>query len=390
MANVLHFPNAEAPQDDSSARETALDITLSAIVEAPAGSGKTGLLMQRYLKLLASPSVTQPEEVLAITFTNKAAAELRERVLHQLEAAHHNTPIADAFQQQTRDFASAVLARDAQLGWHLLTRPHRLNLRTIDSVCAEIANALPLLSGSGAPRRPTEDATPLYRQAAQRTLFQLGGSDAILHAALRTILLHRDASISDVERLLAQMLAAREQWGELIPLNPDELTDEALDNLVRPRLERTLESIVCAGLSRALNALPAHLLTDLTTLAADLGLEPGYKDAPSPISLCANLRLPPQAAADHLDHWLALIHLVTTASTKSWRKSFNINHVGFNASKAAKADLLRIVNDLEAHGADELLHALLSIRTLPPTRYPDEQWAVAKSLFHVLRRALAE
>jgi ATP-dependent helicase/nuclease subunit A len=391
MANVLRFPaTTPEPADDTAARESALDTRSSCIVEAPAGSGKTGLLMQRFLKLLAEPSVAQPEEVLAITFTNKAAAELRERVLAQLEAAHHNTPVEDPFQQATRDLALAALARDAQLGWSLLDRPHRLNLRTIDSVCAEIANALPLLSGSGAPRQPTTDADPLYHLAAQRTLLQLGGSDPALHNALRTVLLHRDGSLADCESLLAKMLAAREQWGELVPLGPGALDDATLDTEVRARLERSLESIVCAGLSRALRLMPPALLHDLTHLAATLGLEPGYNGAPSPIAICANQHESPAAVADHLDHWLALIHLVTTASSKSWRKGFNKNHIGFELPKAAKAELQRVIADLDAHGSGDLCAALCDILVLPPSQYPDEQWHVAKALFHVLRRALAE
>src|ERR1700680_1259821 len=70
---------------DRAARERAIGADGSVLVQAPAGSGKTTLLVQRYLRLLALADA--PERILALTFTRRAAEEMRERVLLALGAA---------------------------------------------------------------------------------------------------------------------------------------------------------------------------------------------------------------------------------------------------------------------------------------------------------------
>ncbi len=398
MADLFVVPKGESTRGDAEAerppdwqeRERALDIRWSWIVEAPAGSGKTGLLIQRYLKLLADESVEQPEQVLAITFTVKATSEMRERVMTQLEDAACSDALngASEFDMETRALAKAVLRRDALLGWGLLEHPRRLKIRTIDSVCGEIAHSLPVLSGSGGGQSPAEDATPMYREAARQTLMQLGGDDAPLDAALRTVLLHRDGSLADCERLLMEMLPLRNQWGELVPLlGRPGMTDEFLDREVLPQLQKALEQAICDGLSQLSQSVPGGVLQELASLAGEMGHADGYRGAPSPIAIWAGLYDAPQEVAEDLGRWLGLIHLVTTGGNK-WRSAFQKNYLMFEVDKDYAARLRGLVDELREH--EKVLESIKRVKCLPPPVYPQEQWRVAKALFRVLSRALAE
>jgi ATP-dependent exoDNAse (exonuclease V) beta subunit len=381
-------PQSATAPPDAHEREQALDISQSWIVEAPAGSGKTGLLIQRYLKLLADDSVETPDQVLAITFTNKATAELRERVLGRLENAASNAAPANEFDRLTQPLARAVLERDRALNWNILAQPDRLNIRTIDSLCSEIARSLPVLSGSGGRQSPVTDAEPLYALAAQRTFLQLGGSDPALNAALRLILLHRDGNLADCEALLGEMLARRDQWGELVPLGRRELDDEYLDANILPLLQRALEQAIRAAIAQLARSLPPDLLERLCEAAAEMAHLDGYNGRPSPIALWAHRDDLPGLTSDDLAHWRALMHLLVSPSQKTWRRGFNSNHVGFLTTKAERERLKELVEELQHR--DDLLPAILRLGALPPAIYPPEQWVVAKALFRILSRALIE
>ena len=84
---------------DHAVRREAIDPTRSFCVSAPAGSGKTELLTQRLLALLAR--VDRPEQVLAITFTRKAASEMALRVMEKLDQARENIPVTAEHERQT-------------------------------------------------------------------------------------------------------------------------------------------------------------------------------------------------------------------------------------------------------------------------------------------------
>jgi ATP-dependent exoDNAse (exonuclease V) beta subunit len=392
MSNLLLFPGLHTePQRaqirDAAAREEALDITRSFLVEAPAGSGKTGLLIQRFLKLLAA--VDDPRSILAITFTRKATSEMQERVLAQLAAAAANMPPEKDFDRLTRPLAVAVLARDAQLGWNLLDNPARLNIRTIDGISQAIAGALPVLSGSGGAQSPSDDPGPLYTEAARRTLLQLGGTDEALSSALEIVLLHRDGDLANCEALIASMLKTRDQWGELVPLSRPALDDSYLDQTVLPALDKALDRAICRSLSRLSAAIPTGVLRSLSELAAEMALNEGYRGNASPIALCQGWTMPPEEKTAHLDHWRALLHLLVTkdGSVRSG-KGIKINTVGFRVDPHQRAELVRILDVIRDN--EPLRERLHSVRSLPPGEYPREQWPVTKALFRVLARALAE
>ena len=98
---------------DKDARAQALDISQSFIVQAPAGSGKTALLTQRFLALLSKVE-RMPEQIVALTFTKKAAFEMRTRIMSALLSARDEPQPDSAHQQSTWRLARQVLARDAQ------------------------------------------------------------------------------------------------------------------------------------------------------------------------------------------------------------------------------------------------------------------------------------
>ena len=388
VAELLRFPSSPlAAPPDAEARQQALDIRRSFIVEAPAGSGKTGLLIQRLLKLLTDPAVEQPEQALAITFTNKATAEMRDRVLahltaaaqsnaaepavlYQLAAAAYEPAAAEnEFQAETRELARAVLARDRQLGWTLADHPQRLNIRTIDSVCAEIARTLPVLSGSGGRLTPAEDAEPLHREAARRTLLLLGTGDAAFDTALRDLLLHRDGNLAECESLLANMLSMRDQWGDLVPLTNPQLDEAWLDANVLPRLELALDHAIRAVLTPLAQAFPAELLAELTNLAAEMAHREGYKGQLSPIAICKGKEQAPSTCADDLEHWRCLIHLIVKPSKpRDWRKTVSRNMVGFEIEKHHATHLKNIITRLS--DTPNLFEMLCAVRLAAPRPLP--------------------
>jgi ATP-dependent exoDNAse (exonuclease V) beta subunit len=356
---------------DHVARQAALDPERSFIVQAPAGSGKTGLLTQRFLRLLATAG--HPEEIVAITFTRKAAAEMRGRILQALAAARRPEP-AEPWERQTWRLAAAALSHAEAQGWNLLENPQRLRVRTIDSLCQYLARQMPLSSGFGEPPRVEEDARLLYRAAARSALAELE-AESELGVALARLLRELDNNLDALHGLLSDMLERRDQWLPiLLQPNPREAIEQALQAVVAAQLE---------AVQRAIPAGHGAELARLARYAAD------QVDAGHALSACRELRSLPPATPAGLPAWSALADLLLTQQG-AWRRSVD-KRCGFppgaGAAGLAKQDMLGLLDSLRS---DEALAALLhEVRRLPDPVYPDHEWAMIEALFTVLRGAAA-
>ena len=288
--------------------------------------------------------------------------------------------------------ARAALTHAEARGWKLLEQPQRLNIQTIDSLCMSIAHEQPLLARMGGHLQPQEDARPLYREAARRTLAHLGGKNRDLHASLLHLLQLRDNNLGDAQRLIAGMLANRDQWVHAFPLIGD-VTEEGWSE-TRLWLEAPFRQAIHRALKAVFELLPAH-----DVIAKEIVAMANYASSHlSDIDLSAvsHLRTLPEANEKFLDQWLCLCSLLLTNSGDSWRKQVTVRE-GFPAAVPRRKDsieqthkdrMMKVIQQLSR--VDGLLAALCSLRRLPPARYDEEQWQMLRDLFTVLRYAVAE
>ena len=138
MADQVRFefeppsPTASAGQaldetPDARARRLAVDPLRNVALEASAGTGKTRVLVDRYVRLLEAG--VAPRNILAITFTRKAAAEMRQRVMATLRQRHREGGITAARWREIRDAFNDI------------------SISTIDAFCLSLLHEFPLEAG---------------------------------------------------------------------------------------------------------------------------------------------------------------------------------------------------------------------------------------------------
>ena len=329
---------------DQKIRELALDPTKSFIVKAPAGSGKTELLTRRFLRLLTT--VNEPEEIIAVTFTRKAASEMRQRIIERLphsEAARCNE----------------------KFEWRLIENPNRLRIMTIDALCAMMANQMPILSHSGGKYEISDDSKMDYEKTIDDLLAQTQSSDP-WYDSLKALLVHFDNRIDKVRKILALLLAKREQW--LIYLADFQQNHLSIQRYFSERILRIIEQ----SIKKLENHFSNELKSEIENIYHQIGID-----------------IPKRETAEYWK-WMSE-NLLTKQNT--WRKQFNKKN-GFLSPSETKDKtekitrknniemMLSIMESLESE--EELKDSLLEFTRLPDEILSENQAKILQSIGVIL------
>ena len=349
--------------NDQSQRDQALDISDSFIVQAPAGSGKTELLTQRYLKLLSIAD--EPENVLAITFTNKAVDELKHRVVSSLEQAKSNPP-KKAHKLKTHKLANQVLKRSVLREWDVLNNPSRIKINTIDSLSSLIVSKHPSLEQLVPPRVMSDryEYEHMYQMAAEKTLMSIEEDD--YNESVARVFLYLDNQVDKFYRLLVYMLSKREQW----------LTRLYREGLNVELLEQTAQKIIIEHLQDLRVIASKCLNVDIFTL-----LKANTRPEVSKIN-----KLPGDKLSD-LSDWQIIADLLLVKSSGEWRKRID-KSLGFPPElKEQKKSLMRILKELDS--ADIFKKQLLELGQLPNAHQNQSTIINLNDISHVLKLGVA-
>ena len=368
---------------DEKIRQQALEPNQSFIVQAPAGSGKTELLIQRYLKLLGLASY--PEEILAMTFTRKAAAEMKERILSALIVAQTQPRPEQSHAQITWELGQKVLKQNQLREWNLMDNPARLRIVTIDSFCASITRRMPLLSRMGAGLGIQENAKNIYRETAQSILSLTENETNPYGTLVRNILRHLDNSKEDFINRIVQLLQKRDQWMISFFDPRENLETHPLNQEARNKLEQTLAKLIQSRLEELNSLLPLKIQQKIIQVATYSGLNLEDSNPSHPCTCLGKLQNFPATTVDNLDSWKGLAELFLTQNN-TFRKKPDAR-LGFPAGKDSTAKQMKetfqeLVEVLQENPA--LLLNLTKVKKLPREHFTDPEWDLLKSTIRLL------
>lgn len=358
---------------DADARKEAIDPRGSFIVQAPAGSGKTELLTDRVLALLAT--VNKPEEIIAITFTRKAAAEMHSRVMEKLTLGLKEIAPEHDYQKVSWQLAQKVISRDKELNWGLLKNPARLKIRTIDAFCSYLIKSMPYTSTFGGlpDAASAEQADAMYQKAAMQTL-ALADEVPEVKSKVEVLLRHLDVNQSKSVELIVEMLGQRDQWLELV-----------YDGVDIELLQITLEKIIQEQLQKLASSMPygwAQTLHPMLTTAANFKIATkGADPDKSPIDYFANWDGKPFGNdINAVNDWQKLAQVLLTGSD-TLRKTVDVR-MGFEAKSENKDAMVEWLKS--GNISDDAIENLAQAKMLPKQGYGETHKNLLDSFLYLL------
>ena len=334
--------------NDLRERDQALDTTQSFIVQAPAGSGKTTLLTSRFIRLLET--VDQPEEILAMTFTRKATAEMRERILEVLDPdSGKKLP-----QESANEAVERVRRRSAELGWNLHLQPSRLQIMTFDALATALIRCMPWSSRFGSVPGIVQDQDSVYAAAAANTIESADSGNDELCDAIKVLHAQLDNNSDRLQELIVSMLSSRDQWLRILFSNA--FTDDdklKMEDSWRMLIKSELDEI------RALFPQNARQILELDSL-----------DNSQPSAL---------------EYWREVADTLLTKAGK-WRSMTPKTALLLSIGKESFKEVVR--GCILVPKLDEKLRRIGA--SAPDPIYDERQWAVLRAASVILQQAVAQ
>ncbi|MEM7193466.1 MAG: UvrD-helicase domain-containing protein [Pseudomonadota bacterium] len=364
-----------APPGDQDARNEAMDPKRSFIVQAPAGSGKTGLLVRRFLKLLTT--VDNPEQILAITFTRKATAEMRQRIISALSGlTSEGEPLTDP--EMVR-LSTDVLNHAKRKGWDLRAHSRRLRIQTIDSLCTELVRRMPWSARFGSVPAIAENSEEMRMQAAKQTLMHMDRPKSSWRDDCIELLRLTDGRLDQCHRLLTEMLDSRTKWLSVLRQNGED----------RASFERNWQTVINRLLVEASQQIEPAVRDQLTRLCAFAAEQLDASGTAHPLTACAGMSEFPAPDYRQLPLWRGVVSLLFTTEP-ALRKPKGVNkRLGFPREAAdEKQRLAAVLEWFSEH--PEATTALQVVSRLPDGCFSDTQWNYLRALYRLLPVAAAE
>lgn len=367
---------------DQSIRAQTTNLGSNILLGAGAGMGKTFELVKRLLKCLTV--VDKPNQVLPVTFTVKARAEMKERVLSELYKAQKNEPLQSPHEAEMRTLAKAVLKRDAELGWGMLKNTNVLDIKTFDSLSASILSMAPVTSKIGAQTKVLDNPSTVYRKASERLLSDYStGKDWAGH--VKMLLKHLDNNFEKATAMLCEMLAVRDQWLPLV------LEINHVDN-VKPLLERNnlvLVNVMYQSFISVVMPLEQEIIQMFQYVSKNADSALHEKLGP----LYEINELPSDITSEHdLDVYSSLIRFLTTSKGDGFIKALNKGK-GFPAASSIKDKELKGIATLEKENGMYVLTEIASagldmwlsgMHKTTTYKYEEQEWGILEVLVSVL------